>query len=141
MYLLDTNAVSELRKVRAGKADANVAAWSRTIPAASLFVSAITIHEIELGVLLMERRDAAQGAILRSWLDDHVLPAFADRILAVDTAVATRSAQLHVPDPRPARDSFIATTALVHGIAVVTRNVSDFQQTGVKIIDPWQVVS
>ena len=141
MYLLDTNVVSELRKVHAGKADANVATWSRGIPVASLFVSAITIHEIELGVLLMERRDSAQGAILRSWLNDHVLPAFVDRILAVDMAVAIRSAQLHVPDPRPARDSFIAATALVHGIAVVTRNVSDFQQTGVKIIDPWKVVN
>lgn len=140
MYLLDTNVVSELRKVQAGKADTNVAAWSRTVPVPSLFISAITVHEIELGVLLMERRDAAQGAILRGWLNDHVLPAFADRILTVDTAVAIRSAQLHVPDPRPVRDSFIAATALVHGLTVVTRNVSDFQQTGVEIIDPWQVV-
>ena len=140
MYLLDTNVVSELRKVQAGKADANVAVWSRTIPVASLFISAITVHEIELGVLLMERRDAAQGAILRSWLNDHVLPAFADRIFSVDTAVAIRSAELHVPDPRPARDSFIAATALVHGLTVVTRNVGDFQHAGVEIIDPWQMM-
>jgi toxin FitB len=141
MYLLDTNVVSELRKVRAGKADEHVASWSRTVPVAALFISTITIHEIELGVLLMERRDALQGAILRSWLNDHVLPAFAGRVLAVDTAVAIRSAQLHVPNPRPARDSFIAATALVHKITIVTRNVNDFQQTGVAIIDPWQVTS
>lgn len=137
MYLLDTNVVSELRKVRSGKADANVDAWSRTVPVGSLFVSAITIHEIELGVLLIVRRDASQGAILRRWLDDHVLPAFAGRILAVDTAVAIRSARLHVPDPRPMRDSFIAATALVHGLAVVTRNVAYFQHAGVEIINPW----
>ncbi len=141
MYLVDTSVVSELRKVRAGKADKHVAAWSRTVLVASLFISTITIHEIELGVLLVELRDAAQGAILRSWLDDHVLPAFAGRVLAVDTAVAIRSAQLHVPNPRPARDSFIAATALVHGMAIVTRNVNGLQHTGVAIIDPWQATS
>jgi predicted nucleic acid-binding protein len=138
MYLLDTNVVSELRKVRSGKADRYVAAWSRTVSVASLFISAITVNEIELGGLLMERRDAMQGAILRSGFDDHVLPAFADRVLSVDTAVAIRSAQLHVPNPRPVRDSFIAATALVHRMTIVTRNVNDFQKTGVEIIDPWQ---
>jgi predicted nucleic acid-binding protein len=141
MYLLDTNVVSELRKARAGKADEHVAGWSRTVPVAALFISTITIHEIELGVLLMERRDAVQGAILRGWFDNHVLPAFSGRVLAVDTAVAIRSAQLHVPNPRPARDSFIAATALVHGMTIVTRNVNDFQHTGVAIIDPWQATS
>jgi toxin FitB len=138
MYLLDTNVVSELRKVRAGKADMHVAAWSQTASAESLFISTITVHELELGVLLLERRDAVQGAILRRWLSAHVLPAFSARVLAVDTAVAIRSAQLHVPDPRPVRDSFIAGTALVHGMAIVTRNVNDFRHTGVEIINPWQ---
>jgi toxin FitB len=138
MYLLDTNVVSELRKVRAGKADMHVATWSQTVSAESLFISTITVHELELGVLLLERRDAVQGAILRRWLSDHVLPAFSARVLAVDTAVAIRSAQLHVPDPRPVRDSFIAGTALVHGMAIATRNVNDFLHAGVEIINPWQ---
>lgn len=137
MFLLDTNVVSELRKARAGRADKNVAAWAAGKPASVMFVSVITIQELELGVLLAERRDAVQGAVLRRWLDGHVLPAFAERILPIDTVVARRGALLHVPDPRPVRDALIAATGLVHGMTVVTRNVADFAPTGAKIIDPW----
>jgi predicted nucleic acid-binding protein len=137
MYLLDTNVISELRKARAGKADANVAAWIGSVPAASLFLSSIVIQELEIGTLLAERRDAAKGALLRSWLDNHVLPTFSDRILPVDTAVARRSAALHVPDPRPVRDGLIAGTALTHGMTLVTRNVSDFKSTGAPLLNPW----
>jgi hypothetical protein len=137
MFLLDTNVIFELRKVRANKADRNVATWVRTVSAASLFLSVIVIQELEIGTLLAERRDPAAGAILRAWLDDHVLPAFAERILPIDTAVARRSAALHVPDPRPIRDGLIAATALVHGMTVVTRNVADFAPTGVPHLDPW----
>lgn len=137
MFLLDTNVVSELRKAKSGKADRNVAAWAANVPAVSLFISAITIQELEIGTLLAERKDAAQGAILRAWLDDHVLPAFAERVLPIDTDVARRSAALHVPDPRPMRDALIAATALVHGLTVVTRNVTDFEPTGVELVDPW----
>jgi predicted nucleic acid-binding protein len=137
MYLLDTNVVSELRKIRLGKADRHVADWADSIDAADLYLSAITVQELEIGVLLAERRDPSQGAVFRAWLNDHVLPAFTGRILAVDTAVARRSARLHVPDPRPVRDGFIAATALVHGMTVVTRNVADFEPTGVPILNPW----
>ncbi|MDP2227870.1 MAG: type II toxin-antitoxin system VapC family toxin [Moraxellaceae bacterium] len=137
MYLLDTNVVSELRKIRAGKADRHVAEWADTIDATDLHLSAITIHELEIGVLLAERRDPAQGAVLRVWLNGHVLPAFTGRILAVDTAVAQRSARLHVPDQRPIRDGLIAATALVHGMTIVTRNVPDFEPTGVATLNPW----
>ncbi len=137
MYLLDTNVISELRKVRVGKADARVAAWADSVDTPDLFLSAITILELEIGVLLAERRDLTQGAMLRAWLDRYVVPAFAGRVLSVDTATALRSARLHVPDPRPLRDSFIAATALVHGMTVVTRNVRDFERAGVSILDPW----
>ncbi|HCC53308.1 MAG TPA: VapC toxin family PIN domain ribonuclease [Desulfobulbaceae bacterium] len=137
MYLLDTNVVSELRKIRLGKADGHVAAWADSIDAADLYLSVITIQELEIGVLLAERRDPSQGAVFRVWLNDHVLPAFTGRILSVDTAVALRSARLHVPDPRPVRDGLIAATALVHGLTVVTRNVVDFESTGVLLINPW----
>jgi len=139
MFVLDTNVVSELRKARQGKADANVVAWSQSVDAAELFVSAITIMELELGVLAIERKDAAQGAVLRAWLEQHVLPEFADRTLAVDTAVAQRCARLHVPDKRGERDALIVATALVHGMTLVTRNIADFRPTGVNLLNPWEV--
>lgn len=137
MYLLDTNVVSELRKIRLGKANLHVADWADSMDATDLYLSAISIQELEIGVLLAERRDPSQGAIFRVWLNGHVLPAFIGRILAVDTAVALRSARLHVPDPRPVRDGLIAATALVHGMTVVTRNVADFKPTGVPTLNPW----
>lgn len=137
MYLLDTNVVAELRKAKAGKADQAVTTWANSVAPASLFLSSITTLEIELGILLMQRRDPAQGAILREWMESHVLPAFAGRILAIDTIVARRCAQLHVPDPKSERDAFIAATALVHGFTMVTRNVADFAATGVVTLNPW----
>jgi len=137
MFILDTNVVSELRKVRLGKADKRVARWADSVAAADLYLSVVSVQELEVGILLVERRDAAQGAILRTWLDDYVLPAFAGRILPVDVEVARRSAGLHVPDPKPVRDSLIAATALVHGMTVVTRNVDDFAPSGVLLLNPW----
>lgn len=138
MYILDTNVVSELRKARSGKADVNVIAWADSVDASELFVSAITVMELELGVLSMERRDATQGGILRAWLEQHVLPEFAGRTLPIDTAVAQRCARLHVPDRKGERDALISATALVHGMVVVTRNVEDFESTGVSTINPWK---
>jgi hypothetical protein len=138
MFLLDTNVVSELRKARAGRANKSVAAWAAGAAAASMFVSVITIQELEIGVLLAERRDPPKGEVLRRWLEEQVLPAFGERIIPVDTAVARRSAVLHVPDPRPVRDALIAATALAYGLVVVTRNVADFEPMGAEIIDPWQ---
>ena len=138
MYVVDTNVVSELRKIRLGKADSQFAIWADSIEAMDLYLSVITIQELEIGVLLAERRDPSQGAVFRLWLNSHVIPAFNGRILDVDTAVAQRSAKLHVPDPRPVRDGLIAATALVHGMTVVTRNVADFEPTGVPTLNPWQ---
>ena len=137
MYLLDTNVVFELRNIRLGKADLHVAEWADSVEATDLYLSVITIQELEIGVLLAERRDPSQGAVFRAWLNAHVLPAFTGRILFIDTAVAQRSARFHVPDPRPVRDGLIAATALVHGMTVVTRNVADFQPTGVVVLNPW----
>lgn len=137
MYILDTNVVAELRKAKSGKADSKVTAWALSVAASSLFLSVMTVLEMEIGTLLMERRDTAQGSVLRAWLDRYVLSAFAGRVLDIDTAVATRCAKLHVPDPKAERDALIAATALVHGMTVVTRNVSDFEPTGVEILNPW----
>src|SRR5258708_1980986 len=136
MYLLDTNVVSELRK--ATKAQPSVIAWAHNLSAASLYLSVISILELEIGVLLMERRDRKQGGFLRGWMDGHVLPTFAGRILAIDTAVAQRGAALRVPNPRSDHDALIAATALVHGLTVVTRNVDHFQPLGVAVVNPWQ---
>jgi len=138
MFVLDTNVVSELRKIRLGRADARVAKWADSVESVDLYLSAITVQELEIGVLLAERRDPAQGAVFRAWLNSHVLPAFAGRILPVDTAVAQRSAKLHVPDLRPVRDGLIGATALVHGMTVVTRNVADFEPFGVLLLNPWE---
>jgi predicted nucleic acid-binding protein len=135
MFVLDTNVVSELR--RPDKAHAKVVTWSAAAPLASFFISSITVLELELGALLLERRDAAQGATIRAWIDEQVLPRFEGRVLAIDTAVARRCARLHVPDPRSERDALIAATALVHNMIVVTRNVAHFAPTGVRTFNPW----
>ena len=138
MYLLDTNVLSELRKVPSGRADTRVEAWAASADAESLYISVICLMELEIGTLLIERRDPLQGSHLRSWLNNFVLPAFSGRILGVDAEIALRAAFLHVPNPRPFRDSLIAATALVHAMTVVTRNVSHFAPTGVRILDPWE---
>ncbi|GAB3682767.1 type II toxin-antitoxin system VapC family toxin [Salinisphaera aquimarina] len=138
MYILDTNVVSEARRAASGKADIRVTSWLRGVAVNSLFLSAIVVLELELGVCRIERRDTVQGAALRSWLDDQVLKTFADRILVVDSAVARECARLHVPDPRADRDALIAATAIVHGMTVVTRNTANFEPTGVALINPWQ---
>ena len=138
MYGLDTNVVVELRKANDGRADRHVVAWAVRIAPPGLFLSTITILELELGALLIERCDPAQGAVVRAWLNDRVLPDFADRMLPIDTDVARRCAALHVSDPHTERDALIAATALVHGMTVVTRNVADFAATAVPVINPWQ---
>ena len=137
MFVLDTNVVSELRKIRLGKADPHVADWADSAGAGSLHISTITILELEIGILQLERKDPMQGAILRRWLDSRVFPAFNGRIFPVDTTVAQRCARLHVPDPRAERDALIAATALVHGMTVVTRNLADFRAIGVPLLNPW----
>lgn len=135
MYLLDTNVISELRK--AARADALVRTWAENVPANSFWLSALTVLELEIGVLRVERRDAAQSALLRQWLENWVLVRFGERILGVDVAIARRAAQVHVPHPRPERDALIAATALTHGLTVVTRDVGDFEPMGVGVLNPW----
>ena len=139
MFLLDTNVISELRKLGDDKADARVVAWVAGRDATSFYISALTLMELEIGILRIERRDAAQGERLRMWMDRHVLPEFVERTLPVDSAVALKCARLHVPDPRAERDALIAATAIVHGMTVVTRNVADFKTTGAAVVDPWAV--
>jgi hypothetical protein len=136
MYILDTNVVSELRKAK--KAHPNVTRWAQPLPSASFYISVVSVLELEIGILLIEWRHKEQGAILRAWMDGHVMPTFSGRILAIDAAVAQRCAALHVPSPRSDRDALIAATALVYGLTVATRNVADFERMGVGVLNPWE---
>jgi toxin FitB len=138
MFVLDTNVVSELRKAKSGRANQGVVEWAEAVPAALVFLSAISVQELEHGVLLAERGDPPKGKILRAWLDGSVMPAFSDRIVPVDAPVALQAAALHVPNPAPVRDALIGASALVHGMAVVTRNLADFERfVGLEVINPW----
>lgn len=136
MFLLDTNAVSDLR--RPDRAPAGLLQWSRATPPHQQFISCITVFELELGIRQKERRDREQGRLLRQWLQAQVLPTFDGRILDIDTAVAHRCAAMHVPNPAPERDAWIAATALVHGLTVVSRNTRDFGAYGVQVLNPWE---
>jgi predicted nucleic acid-binding protein len=137
MFILDTNAVSELRKGEGVPSAAPMVAWARSVHEQDLYLSAISFLELEIGVRRLERRDPVQGALLRHWLDERVLPAFAGRVLPIDQDVALCCAGLHVPDPAAERDALIAATGLVHGFAIVTGNAADFTRTGVAVVDPW----
>ena len=137
MFLIDTNVISELRKVESGRADSQVQRWVTSVPPNSLYLSVISILELERGVLRTERRDSRQALGLRAWLEEGVMRPFAERILPVTPAIARRCAALHVPDHRPAHDALIAATALVHNMPVVTRNISDYAPMDVELINPW----
>lgn len=136
MYLIDTNVVSELRNPR--RTNPSVRAWVDSVDLDLQYLSVISLQELEIGTLLIERRDKQQGVLLRKWLENQILPAFTHRILSVDLPVAMRSAALQVPNPRPYRDALIAATALVHDLTVVTRNTADFAPTGVALLNPWE---
>lgn len=137
MYILDTNVVSELRKASAGRADANVVRWANSVAADRLYLSVISVLELEKGILRIIHRDSRQGELLREWMDRRVLPEFAGRVLSIETQVVLQCARLHVPDQRGEADALIAATALVHGMTLVTRNTADFEPTGVRLINPW----
>ena len=137
MYLLDTNVISELRKARTPKADTHVMAWVDSIPMNKMFISVISVFEIELGILRLERKDQQQGQILRTWFEERVLRTFEKRTLEISPVIALKCAKLHVPDPTSERDAMIAATAMTHGMTIATRNTKDFEASGVNLLNPW----
>ncbi len=137
MYLLDTNVISESRKLYSGKADANVTRWLNATSPTQTFISVFTVFELELGIRRKERQDEKQGKALRHWLETIILPGFVNRVLEPNVDVARLCAALHVPDPARERDAWIAATALQNNLTVVTRNIADFEQTGASLFNPW----
>lgn len=137
MFLLDTNVVSELRKIGDRRADTNVTRWAESVTAIDMHISAITLMEVEIGIQRLERLKSGGGARLRMWMNGNLLGKFAGRILPIDSLVALRCASLHVPRNAPYKDSLIAATGLVHDLTVVTRNTADFAPTGVRLLNPW----
>lgn len=137
MYLLDTNVITELRRAGNGKADPNVTSWLQKQNAVELHISVINLFEMEMGVCRLERKDPVQAGALHRSLSKVFLRAFGNRILDITPDIATKAASLHVPDPRAERDTWIAATAIIHELTVVTRNVADFSHAPVQILNPW----
>ena len=137
MFLLDTNVVSALRRAASAETDEHLITWASSVESNALYLSSISVLELEIGVQRVERRDKRQGEVLRSWLVDKVRPAFRGRVLSFDEASALICAGYHVPNPRSDRDSFIAAIAESNDMTVVTRNVKDFEPLGVQVLNPW----
>ena len=141
MWLVDTNVISELRKIESGRANAQVARWADSVSPNELFVSVISLYELERGIGQLARRDIAQAEILRHWFEMQVMPAFSGRILSVNEPIAIEAAKRQVPNPYPIADSFIAATAHIHGLTIVTRNTKDFVPMIVSLVNPWSAPS
>lgn len=137
MYLLDTNIISELRLIPKNKANIHVEQWAKSCKSHQFFVSTISLMELEKGCLLKKRKDTQQGDMLLKWFYHTVIPSFENCILVIDTLVASVCASLHIPNPRPENDTWIAATAIVHDLILVTRNVKDYAGLPVKILNPF----
>jgi predicted nucleic acid-binding protein len=134
MYLLDTQVAFELRKAKAGRTDQGLAGWAAGVSRQNLFLSALSLLELDNGAAALDRRDKGGGAALRDWIDGQLMPAFEGRILPVDAAVVRRRARLPYAD---ARDGLLAATAIEHGLTLVTRQTAAFKGGRVKLFNPW----
>jgi predicted nucleic acid-binding protein len=134
-YLLDTNIVSELRKPQP---NSNVLAWYSTVRSAELFLSALTIGEIRIGIERLRRRDRSQADRIEEWVTN-LYSRYKDRIIDVDVRVAEEWGRLNVPDPLPVIDGLLAASASVRGWTLVTRNVADLERTGVALLNPFDI--
>lgn len=137
MYLLDTNVISEMRKIPKGKANPNVANWFKTTKPSQLYTSIVVMMELQRGMLLKKRKDTIQSKNLEIWLKMSVKYTFAQHILYITDEISDICADLHVPNPRPENDAWIASTAIAHELILVTRNVGDFQNMPVRLLNPF----
>lgn len=138
MYLLDTNVISEIRRLKQGKCHPNVANWVNCTSSELMYTNTIVLMELERGVLAIERKDKIQGQNLRNWMDNQVKPSFAGKILTIGEKTAEICAKLHIPDHAPENDAWIASSAIEHRLILVTRNVIDFKKTGVQLFNPFE---
>ena len=138
MYLLDTNIISELKKLDSGKIHPQVQRWAYSINLMQTKISVVSITEIRTGILSLTRKDQAQAASLDNWFTNRLLPAYRTRTLSVDTEVALICAQLHIPAKRPINDAYIAATAIAHKLKLVTRNIQDFQGMPITLENPFE---
>lgn len=132
-FLLDTNVVSELRKRRT---DRKVRTWFAGVTGRDLFLSVLVLGEIRQGIERLRQRDPVAADVLDEWLSE-LQRDYSDRVLPVTAAIADRWGELNVPDPLPTVGALLAATALVHGMVLVTRNVSDVRSTGVAVLNPF----
>lgn len=133
MFLLDTDVVAELRQ--GVRADALLVAWAAALTREHLFLSAISLLDLENAAAEQGRRDKAAGVRLLRWIDTQVVPAFEGRILPVDAAVVQRRRHIALADPR---DALIAATAAVQGLTIATRRLPAFKAAKIKLVDPWK---
>ncbi len=135
-FLIDTNLISELRKK--GRCDPNVSAWQFEASRHEFFISVITMMEIRHAILMAKRKNASFAALLEQWFEVQVKPAFDGFVLPIDLAIAERCAALLGERSRSLADALIAATAYVNDLTLATRNVADFVDTGVKLVNPWE---
>lgn len=138
MYLLNTNIISELKKLDSGKIHPQVQRWAYSINLMQTKISVVSITEIRTGILSLARKGQAQAASLDNWFTNRLLPAYRTRTLSVDTEVALICAQLHIPAKRPINDAYIAATAIAHNLTLVTCNVRDFQGLPLMLENPFE---
>lgn len=136
-WFLDTNVISELRLSPSKKINPNFAKWAETIHRNDCYTSVVVLMEVERGVMRMERKDPHQGKGLRQWFEHFVKTYFENRVLKIDRTTAQICAKLHIPNVRPENDAWIAASCIQHNLPLVTRNVADFQNLGIELINPF----